>query len=245
MPSRNPIRRAAGFTLIELLVVIAIIAILAAMLLPALKNARDSAKNILCAGNLKQVGSLLKMYVNDFDSYMVNSMPYSGANPANNFWQGELVEAGLSTEPMNKSMDCPVIPSDSTDVNNFGYNFRGYSQYTHDTWNNVLTTITWPRYNINGYLSRPSWSVWGYRKITGVPNPSSAIELCDGEPIWVWGGASIRFCYTMTGTSEIARTTHGAKPNVLFLDAHVMKTPLAEISSNLSKFLYAGADLIP
>ncbi len=60
------------FTLIELLVVIAIIAILAAMLLPALKNARDSAKNILCLNNIKQLGTTALMYAENNRSYTPN-----------------------------------------------------------------------------------------------------------------------------------------------------------------------------
>lgn len=59
-----------GFTLIELLVVIAIIGILAGMLLPALKKAKDAAKSIECKGNLKQLGSTFLMYAGDFNDWL-------------------------------------------------------------------------------------------------------------------------------------------------------------------------------
>jgi len=67
------VRRKPGFTLIELLVVIAIIAILAAILFPVFAQAREAARKATCQSNLKQIGTALSMYQQDYDGKFLSS----------------------------------------------------------------------------------------------------------------------------------------------------------------------------
>src|SRR5437867_7482672 len=67
---RSAPTKGQGFTLIELLVVIAIIAILAAILFPVFAQARQKARLTSCLSNLKQLGTALSMYVQDYDEML-------------------------------------------------------------------------------------------------------------------------------------------------------------------------------
>ena len=130
-PTNNADSRSGrGFTLVELLLVIAVIAVLAALLLPALARAKASAKSAACKSNLRQLGIALTMYVSDYQKYPGPIMPEDGgplepvgpregwSGPLNAYLPGEgwpnpnvLLDGGDTRAHRQQCVfTCPAVP---------------------------------------------------------------------------------------------------------------------------------------
>ncbi len=211
-------KKATAFTLIELLVVIAIIAILAAMLLPALKSARDTAKNISCVSGFRQIGTAMVEYANDWNGVFPSYYNQWTGNTTS--WQDRLspyfgYETGQWPYAVEKigTWWCPAAEKI--------WAMAPSLHYRHHILNNYMT-----------FWGGTQWTM----RITAPPAPSQYVTVYEMNENWeagVWGD-SPTFAGDVLTKYRISH--RGASSNYLFCDTHVESRNGNQWSENIWKW---------
>ena len=192
------------FTLIELLVVIAIIAVLASMLMPALSSARATAKKIDCAGREHQLGTVLQLYSNDYNGYVI---PSRTATSCYNYWIWTLSPQYLETERYKTFSGSPY--NDVTPIVCKTFSDGGQFWESTSSFGGLIST-----YSINGNFAASTYLTgWQgvLKRYDMIPKPASGSLVLEANV----------FSYNYFTYSSLLPLHSAMTMNVLFVDSHV------------------------